>query len=144
MLGSRRAHAPIPASAGAGEGSKLPKGLSLFRFILFSALMLGAVYGGVSLYFNSPPLPGDIPPNGIPSAQWTPNPIWLPSFLAMKFQLGIHPSEIGYIFTGRLGHAIYGSASILLGIILLGGAGWIAGENIRRRFIFSAQSDPRM
>jgi len=32
--------------ARAGEGGGLPKGLSLFRFILFSALMLGALYGG--------------------------------------------------------------------------------------------------
>lgn len=116
----------------AGEGGGLPKGLSLFRFILFSCLMTGALYGGASLYFNTPPLPGDSPPGEIPAAQWQPSPLWLPSFIAFQLRIGVRPSPIGYVFTGRMGHAAHGSASIFFGILLLGGVGWFAGETIRK------------
>src|ERR1700719_1433858 len=97
---------PMPRER-AGEGGGLPKGLSLFRFVLFSALMLGGVYGGASLYFNEPPAPGDIPPHGIPAAQWQPNPLWLPSYAAIELGIGVKPSSEGYVFTGRRGHALY-------------------------------------
>lgn len=132
MLDKRFVIATSPPIQRAGEGGGLPKGLSLFRFILFSCLMAGAVYGGASLYFNAPPLPGDEPPGGIPSAQWNPSPLWLPSYLAFKCELGVKRSPIGYVFSGRLGRAAYGSTSIIFGIIMLGGVGWFAGEAIRR------------
>lgn len=124
-----------PKIVKAGEGGGLPKGLSLFRFILFSSLMLGAIYGGVSLYFNSPPPPGDIPPTGVPSSQWEPSPAWLPSFVALKLNVGTTRTPAGYVFSGRLGYAIFACASIVMGIVILGAAGWIGGEAIRRETV---------
>src|SRR3954463_3313581 len=98
--------APLtPLSARAGEGGGLPKGLSLFRFIFFSSLMLGACYGGAAIYFGSPPPPGDVPPHGIPAAQWEPNALWLPSFIPLKLNLGLKPSALGYVYQGRSGQA---------------------------------------
>jgi len=119
----------------AGEGGGLPKGLSLFRFIFFSCVMLGSVYGAASLYFNTPPLPGDISPQGVPAAQWSPSPLWLPSYVAYKCQLGVRHINAGYIFVGRLGRATYGSSSIFLGMLILGVTGWISGELIRRAVV---------
>ncbi|MCZ7646254.1 MAG: hypothetical protein M5U26_13390 [Planctomycetota bacterium] len=116
----------------AGEGGRLPKGLSLFRFILFSCLMLGAAWGGLSLYAGAPPPPGYTPPNGIPAAQWEPSPLWLPNYLVLKTGLGAARTPNGYAFRGRLGYALHAGASIFVGILILGGAGWIAGERVRR------------
>jgi hypothetical protein len=116
----------------AGEGGGLPKGLSLFRFILFSSLMTGAVYGGASLYYNAPPPPGDRPPGGTPSAEWAPSPLLLPSFITIKFGIGVRHTPTGYVVTGRLGNALYASTSIFIGIIIVGAIGWFAGEAVRR------------
>ena len=116
----------------AGEGGGLPKGLSLFRFILFSSIMLGSCYGGAAIYFNAPPPPGDIPPHGVPSAQWEPSPLWLPSFLVIKFNLGVKPSPLGYVYSGRSGQAIFGSVAILFGMLIFGVIGWFGGEQVRR------------
>jgi hypothetical protein len=121
-----------PQRARAGEGGGLPKGLSLFRFILFSALMLGGIYGGVSLYFNEPPPPGDVPPHGVPSAQWQPSPLWLPSYIAIALKIGVSRSADGYVFSGRMGHASYAVSSLFFGMALLGLIGWFGGEAIRK------------
>jgi hypothetical protein len=123
------------ALAGEGGGGGLPKGLSLFRFILFSSLMLGAIYGGASLYFDSPPRAGDIPPRGLPSSQWEPSPLWLPAFLALKLGIGAHRTPDGYVFSGAAGYALYGMVSIVFGIFIVGGVGWVAGEAIRREVV---------
>lgn len=123
------------ALAGEGGGGGLPKGLSLFRFILFSSLMLGALYGGASLFFNAPPRAGDIPPRGVPAAQWEPSPLWLPSFLALKLGIGSSRTPLGYVFTGASGHALYAMVSVIFGIFIVGGIGWIAGEAIRREVV---------
>ena len=120
------------APARAGEGGGLPKGLSLFRFILFSALMAGALYGGVSLNFNTPPPAGDVPPHGAPAAEWSPNPVWLPAYVAIKLQIGVAPSPLGYVFTGRMGYALFAVASIAFGIVIVGFIGWFGGEAIRK------------
>jgi len=116
----------------AGEGGGLPKGLSLFRFILFSFVMLGGVYGGVSLFFNTPPRPGDKPPGGVPSAEWQPSPLWLPAFITIKSGIGVQATPLGYVFSGRLGRAIGGSATIFWGMLIGGIAGWFIGESVRR------------
>ena len=121
----------IPRSR-AGEGGGLPKGLSLFRFILFSSLMLGALYGGVSLSFNTPPPPGDVPPHGVPSAEWSPSPLWLPAFIALQLRIGAAPTPQGYVFSSRAGYAAFAMASVIFGIVLLGLVGWFAGEAIRK------------
>jgi hypothetical protein len=120
----------------AGEGGgALPKGLSLFRFILFSFLMSGAVYGGAGLYFNAPPRAGDVPPRGLPAAQWEPNPAWLPNFLALKIGIGVRRETDGYHFSGSAGYALYGSASIVFGILIFGVIGWFLGEFIRKQVV---------
>ena len=121
--------------ARAGEGGGLPKGLSLFRFVLFSFLMLGAVYACASLYVNSPPRAGDIPPEGVPAASWEPNPLFLPSYLALKLRIGSERTPLGYVFSGRAGLAFYGSASVFFGILIFGGVGWIAGELARKLWL---------
>jgi hypothetical protein len=123
------------ALAGEGGGGGLPKGLSLFRFILFSSLMLGAIYGAASLYFDSPPRAGDIPPRGLPAALWEPNPLLLPGFLALKLGVGTHRTPDGYVFSGAAGYALYGMVSIVFGIFIVGGIGWVAGEAIRREMV---------
>ena len=119
----------------------MPKGLSLFRFVLFSALMLGGVYGGASLYFNEPPAPGDIPPHGVPSAQWQPSPLWLPSYLTIELGIG-GIRTVGrrlWCFRGRMGHASYAVSSLMfIAMVLLGLMGWFGGEAIRQ--IRSAQT----
>jgi hypothetical protein len=117
---------------GAGEGGRLPRGLSLFRFFLFSGLMLGAVYGGASLYFASPPVPGYIPAEGVSSAQWSPSPLWLPGFLSIHGKLGVAWTPAGYAFRGSLGRALFGMSTIAMGILLGGVVGWIVGERVRR------------
>lgn len=94
--------------------------------------MLGVLYGGASLYFNAPPPPGDIPPRGIPAAEWEPNVFWLPSWLALKLGIGARRTALGYLFAGRAEHALYGSASIVIGIVMMGFIGWVAGEAIRK------------
>ena len=121
--------------AQAGEGGGLPKGLSLFRFILFSLLMLGALYGGASLYFNALPKPGDFPPNGIPSAQWEPSPLWAPSWILIKAGVFVQHDADGYRFTSQLGQAGFASASIVLGILIFAGIGWFAGEAMRKWWV---------
>lgn len=121
--------------AQAGEGGGLPKGLSLFRFILFSFLMLGAVYGGASLWFDAPPPPGDVPPRGVAAAQWQPSPLWLPSYIAIRLRIGVQPSAQGYVFSSRAGRAFFASSTIAIGILLLGTVGWFGGERIRRAAI---------
>jgi hypothetical protein len=121
--------------ARAGEGGGLPKGLSLFRFVLFSFLMLGAAYGGTSLHFNALPLPGDVPPNGIPSAQWEPSPLWSPSWLLIKAGVFVRHDADGYRFTSKLGQAAFASLSIVLGIVMFAALGWIAGEVARKWWV---------
>ncbi|HYG75585.1 MAG TPA: hypothetical protein VEK08_11330 [Planctomycetota bacterium] len=116
----------------AGEGGGLPKGLSLFRFILFSSLMLGGVYGGACIYFDPVPRAGDVPPRGIPAAQWQPSPLFLPSYMAISLRLGIEPSPKGYVFTGRMGPALYATASVFFGMLLGAAIGWVGGEAIRK------------
>ena len=112
---------------GAGEGGRLPRGLSLFRFVLFSALLLGACYGGASLYFGSPP-----PPGSAGAAAWSPSPLWLPSFLSIHAGLGVARMPEGLVRRGPLGGALFGGATILWGTLLGGAVGWVAGERIRR------------
>lgn len=124
--------APMPRTQRAGEGGGLPKGLSLFRFILFSALMLGGVYGAASLYFNEPPVPGDIPPHGVPSAQWQPSPLWFPSYLAIELGIGVRRAADGYVFSGRMGHAYYAVSSLFIAMLMLALIGWFGGEAIRK------------
>jgi len=94
--------------------------------------MLGGCYGGAAIYFNSPPPPGDSPPHGVPSAQWEPTPLWLPSFLAIKLNLGVKPSPLGYVYSSRSGQAVFGSIAILIGMLICGLIGWFGGEQIRR------------
>jgi len=122
----------MPEKPLAGEGGGLPKGLSLFRFILFSGLMLGAIYGGLSLYLDPVPRAGDIPPTGIPAAQWHPNPLCLPTYLAIALRAGVAPSPQGYVFRGRTGHALFAAATLFLGMLTGALIGWFAGEAIRR------------
>jgi hypothetical protein len=122
-------------SARAGEGGGLPKGLSLFRFILFSFMMLGAIYGGASLYFNALPLPGDIPPNGIPAAQWEPSPLWLPSWMLLKAQIFTRREPDGYRYTSQLGYAAFASFSVIAGLLIFAAMGWLFGESMRKWWV---------
>ena len=124
-------------SARAGEGGGLPKGLSLFRFILFSCVLLGGVYGGASLYFNALPIPGDIPPPGagVPSAKWEPSPLWLPSFLLIKMHALVTHSGDGYRYSSQFSHAAFASLCIFLGMILFAAIGWILGESVRKWWV---------
>jgi hypothetical protein len=123
-----------PGRAGEGQAA-LPKGLSLFRFILFSALMLGALYGGCGLYFNQPPPPGDIAPDGSSAAQWQPSVLWLPSWLLLHAGVFAGRGADGYRFSSPLGLAAYSSLNVMLGIVLVGAAGWIVGERTRQWWI---------
>ena len=91
--------------------------------------MLGAIYGGASLYFSAPTFYGP------DTSEWSPSWVWLPSYLAFKCGFGIRHSVHGYAFVGRLGRATYGSVSILLGMLILGGGGWILGEALRKMVI---------
>jgi hypothetical protein len=125
-------NARAPAPARAGEGGGLPKGLSLFRFILFSMVMAGALYGGVSLSYNAPPPPGDIAPNGASAAEWSPNPAWLPAFAAIKLHIGVAATPRGYVFSSRIGYALHAVTSIVFGMGIGGLAGWFGGEAVRR------------
>jgi len=120
---------------GAGEGGRLPRGLSLFRFFLFCGLMLGALYGGASLYFNSAPPPGYTNPQNERAADWQPSPLWLPSWMLFKLQLGVAHTEDGYAFRSPAGHALFGSLGILIGILLGGTLGWTVGEQARRHVL---------
>lgn len=122
----------IPVRARAGEGGGLPKGLSLFRFILFSSVLLGALYGGLSLHFNTPPAIGDTPPGGVASSEWQPNPIWLPSYVALKMNVGVTHTVAGYLYSSRLGYALHATASLIFGMALLGAIGWFGGEAVRK------------
>lgn len=117
---------------GAGEGGRLPKGLSLFRFFLFSGLMLGAAYGGAALYFGGPPWPGAKIPGEVPAAEWRPSPIWLPVFAAVHSGAGVKHTDRGYAFEGRGGQAVFGLVAMALGILAGGAAGWGVGEAARR------------
>ena len=128
--------APV-ARQRAGEGGGLPKGLSLFRFILFSCVLLGGVYGGASLYFNALPIPGDVPPPGagIPSADWEPSPLWLPSWVLIRGHVFVRHTLDGYRFSSQLGHAAFGSLSIILGMALFAAIGWIVGEAVRKWWV---------
>lgn len=94
--------------------------------------MTGAIYGGGALYFNAPPLPGDVPPAGAPSAQWEPSPLWLPTFCLMKAHVFIARAPDGYRFASQLGHAGYASLSIALGMAIGFVLGWIVGERVRK------------
>ena len=129
---SQPATPPYNTPARAGEGGGLPKGLSLFRFILFSSLLLGALYGGLSLHFNAPPPEGDTPPNGVPAAQWQPSPLWLPAYAAIKGGIGIVHGPSGYVFSSRLGYALHAVACTVIGILSIGLIGWFGGEAIRK------------
>ena len=122
------------SNARAGEGGGLPKGLSLFRFILFSFILLGGVYGGASLYFNALPIPGDFPPAGagIPSAQWEPSPLWLPSFSLIKTHTLVTHAADGYRHSSQFGHAAFASLCVFLGMLLFAAIGWILGESVRK------------
>lgn len=124
-----------PPLVAAGEGGHLPRGLSLFRFILFSFLMLGAAYGGAALYFDAPPPPGYEAPSGLRAAAWEPSPVWLPTYAALKLGVGVAHGPEGYVFSSRLGHAAHAGCAIALGIALGGLAGWCAGESIRRAYL---------
>ena len=120
----------------AGEGGgALPKGLSLFRFVLFTCVLLGGIYGGAALYFNGLPIPGDVPPGGVPSAQWQPSPLWLPSFAMLKLNVCVQRAPDGYRFTSQLGHAAFASLSIFLGMLMGFALGWVVGEKIRKRHV---------
>ena len=125
------------SNARAGEGGGLPKGLSLFRFILFSFILLGGVYGGASLYFNALPIPGDFPPagQGIPSAYWEPNPLWLPSWILIQEQVLVRHAPDGYRYSSQLGHAAFGSLCIILGMLLFAAIGWSVGEWTRKWWV---------
>jgi len=73
--------------------------------VLFSSVMLGAIYGGASLYFNTLPMPGDFPPDGVPSARWEPSAIWLPSWsiIESKYRVcGMLSWVIGLIASFRM------------------------------------------
>ena len=118
---------PVERPLGAGEGGRLPRGLSLFRFVLFSSLMLGACYGGASLYFDAPP------PAGTPAAAaWSPSPLWLPAFLSLHAGLGITKTSAGYAFAGRGGSALFAGTTLVWGLLLGGAAGWWGGERVRQ------------
>ena len=120
----------------AGEGGgALPKGLSLFRFVLFSCVMLGGVYGAASLYFNALPFPGDVPPAGVASAQWQPSALWLPSFALIKLNVNVLHTPDGYRFSSQLGHAAFASLSIFIGMAMGFALGWIIGEKIRKHHV---------
>ena len=123
--------------AQAGEGGGLPKGLSLFRFILFSFIMLGGIYGGASLYFNALPILGDIPPHGsgIPSALWEPSPLWLPSWFMIRMGLFVQHTKSGYQYSSQMSQAAFASLSIFLGMLLFGAIGWIFGEMVRKWWV---------
>lgn len=120
---------------GAGEGGRLPRGLSLFRFFLFSALMLGAAYGGAALYFGSPPPPGYASAGAPPARAWSPSPIWLPVFVCLHARVGVEETEGGYAFRGPAGRALFGSAAIGFGILCGGAVGWVVGEQVRRQAV---------
>ena len=121
----------------AGEGGGLPKGMSLFRFILFSFVMLGGVYGGASLYFNALPKYRDIPPPGagIPSAQWQPSPLWLPSWAMIRGHVFVLHDADGYLYSSKLGQAAFASLNIIAGMALFGALGWTLGEGVRKRWV---------
>src|SRR5262245_61843385 len=119
----------------AGEGGGLPKGLSLFRFVLFSCIMLGAVYGGASLYFNEPPPPNGSLPDGSQSWNWRPSPLWLPTYLLMKLEWFITLTKSGYVFRTRMAYASFSSFSLVLGMALGFFFGWFAGERARKWWV---------
>ncbi|MEI6231856.1 MAG: hypothetical protein WCT04_02300 [Planctomycetota bacterium] len=123
---------PIKISK-AGEGGGLPKGLSLFRFILFSSIMLGGIYGGASMYFNALPIPGDTPPPGmgVPSAMWEPSPVWLPSWLMIRASILVRHDPDGYRYSSQLSQAAFASLCIFLGMLFFGAIGWNVGEAVR-------------
>ncbi len=125
----------MKTNARAGEGGGLPKGLSLFRFILFSFVLLGAIYGGASLYFNALPSPGDLPPRGVPSAEWEPSPLWLPTFALIKTHALVRRAPDGYRYSSQLGQAAFASLSIILGMALFAVIGWFAGEAARKWWV---------
>lgn len=129
------AAAPAERPFTAGEGGRLPMGLALFRFFLFGFLMLGAVYGGASLYRGGPPPRGLVTPGGVLPATWEPSPVWFPSFLTIKAGMGVTRLSSGYAFRGPLGYAFYGAAAITIGILLGGAVGWLVGEAARRHVI---------
>lgn len=102
-----------------GEGSALPKGLSLFRFILFSCILLGGIYGGAALFFNEPPT----------------SPLWLPTYVLTKFEIFIRLTAYGYHFPSRLNYALFASAAIAIGMAMGFLFGWFAGERARKWWI---------
>ncbi|MCW8132724.1 MAG: hypothetical protein KIS92_20425 [Planctomycetota bacterium] len=124
-----------PKPPGAGEGSSLPRGLSVFRFILFSSLMLGAGYAGLSLWAGSPPPPGYIPVGETPASAWEPSPAYLPVYAMLKLRLGARHTPEGYVYNGQLGYALFGAGAMTLGILLGGVLGWIAGERVRQEIL---------
>ncbi len=120
---------------GAGEGGRLPRGLSLFRFFLFSGLMLGALYGGAALYWGAPPIPGYVGPGSTSAASWAPSPWWLPVFLGLHAGIGVEHSAMGFQYRGRAGHACFAAAAMALGVLCGGTLGWISGEQARRMLV---------
>ena len=117
---------------GAGEGGRLPRGLSLFRFFLFSGLMLGAAYGGLALYKGSPPVPGFHVQGAPHPADWSPAPWWLPVFVGLHARIGVERTAAGFLYRGRAGHACFGAAAVAIGIFCGGVLGWVTGEQARR------------
>jgi len=99
--------------------------------------MLGAIYGGASLYINALPIPGDTPPHGIPSAQWEPSPLALPSWILIKAGVFVRRGADGYRFTSALGHAAFGSLSVVLGMFFFAIVGWIVGEIVRKWWVIN-------
>lgn len=119
----------------AGEGAQLPRGLSLFRFVLFSGLMLGAVYGGLALHYSMPPPVGYQSPQGLQAKAWEPSPGWLPAWIMVKARLGISRTAEGYSFKSQSMHALFGSGTMVLGILMGGVVGWLGGDRARQKYL---------
>ncbi len=136
----------IGGRGGAGEGTHLPKGLSLFRFFLFAGLMLGAVYGGLSLQYATPPPLGYVSSKGAMDADggagWRPSWLWVPACLSIKVGIGVERSGTGYAIRNRRDGAFFAMSVMALGILLGGTVGWVLGEWVRKRRLRRRRSSP--